>query len=72
MGSRKCVCHLQRDRQSTFQGQWSTVHQLSHIASFDVLHGNKMDATDVIEIEDGADVGVVQGRSETGFAFKAL
>src|SRR6267142_3419596 len=52
----KRVCHLQGDRQSAFKRQRPTMHQLPHIATFDVLHRYKMDTTDLIEIEDGADI----------------
>jgi len=33
---------------------------LSHIATFDVLHGDEVVTFGFVEIEDGADVGVVE------------
>ena len=36
------------------------VHQLPHVASFNVLHGDKVVPFGFVEIEDGADVGMVE------------
>src|SRR4051794_5373403 len=51
---------LQRDRQSTLERQRTTIHELPHVLAFDVLHGNEVNAIDLVEVEDGADVWMVE------------
>src|SRR6185503_13490350 len=63
---------LQRDRQSTLERQRTTIHELPHVLAFDVLHGNEVNAVDLVEIEDGADVWMVERRGQTRFAFETL
>ena len=46
--------------------------QLPHVASFDILHGDEMHAVHFVQIEDGADVRMIQRRSEARFALEAF
>src|SRR6266404_9337089 len=66
------LSHLNRDPQSTLQFQWPPVHQLAHVPSFDVLHRDKVQAVGLVHIEDGADVRMIQRRSQPRFALKAF
>ena len=40
----------------------------AHVFAFDVLHGDEVNAVDYVEIEDGADVRMVQRRGKARFA----
>ena len=68
----KCIGSLQSDRQSTLERQRATVHELPHVSTLDVLHGDEVNAIDLVEVEDGADVWVVQRGSEARFTFKTF
>ena len=54
------VGHLDRDRQSAAQIEWPAADQLPHVFPFDKLHCNEVDSSDLVEIENGADVRMVQ------------
>ena len=45
---------------------------MSHVSTLDVLHCDEVNAIDFIEVEDGADVWVVQCGSEARFTFKTF
>src|SRR5687767_3157179 len=59
MGHCQRIRHLNGDRQSTFKLQRLSTDELPHIATRNVLHRNKVDAIDFVEVEDGADVWMV-------------
>src|SRR6185369_3707032 len=69
---RECVGYLQADQQSSFQFEWTTRDELSHVLAFNELHGDEVNAVNFVEIEDRTDVWVVQRRSETRFAFETF
>ena len=66
------VGHLDGNRKRAAQIEGAAVDKLTHILAFDELHRDEVDAADLVEIEDSADVGMVERRSETGFALKSL
>src|SRR6185503_5051291 len=68
----ECIGDLQPDQQRRLQLEWTTGHKLSNVLSFDVLHRDEMNAVDFVEIEDGADVWMVQRRGEARFAFESF
>ena len=68
----KRVGGLKRDRQCAFQRQWTSIDQLAHVTTLDVLHRDEVNAVDLVEIEDRADVWMIEGRGETGFAFETF
>ena len=45
---------------------------MPHVSPFDVLHGDKVNAVDLVEVEDGADVWVIECGGEARFAFETL
>src|SRR5688500_10482608 len=59
MGHCQRVRHLNSDRQSAFQLQRLSTDELPHIATRNVLHRNKVDSVDFVEVEDGAKGWVV-------------
>src|SRR6185295_10631072 len=73
-GMRRCqrVGDLNGDQQRALQLQWMSVHQLPYVASFNILHRDEVVSFSLIEIEDGADVGMIEGRGQACFAFKAM
>src|SRR6185503_15479085 len=72
MCSSKCVRSLQRDRQRAFEGERAAIDELPDVLPFDVLHRDEVDAVDLVEIEDRADVWMIERGGETRLAFKAL
>src|ERR1044072_2665932 len=66
------VCSLQGDRQRAFERQRTTIHELPHVFPFNVLHGNEVNAVDLVEVEDGADIWVIESGREPRFAFETL
>src|SRR5947207_8432238 len=72
MRSGERISHLDGDGQSAAEIEWPSVHQLAHVLAFNVLHGDEVDAFDVVEIEDGADVWMVEGGRETRFALETF
>src|SRR5687767_13702121 len=59
MGHCQRVGHLYGDRQSAFKLQRLSTDELPHITTRNVLHRNKVDAVDFVEVEDGANVWMV-------------
>src|SRR5258706_2522979 len=72
MGRCQRVGDLNGYQQRALQLQRMSVHQLAHVASFNILHGDEVVSFSLIKIEDGADVGMIEGRGQAGFAFKAM
>ena len=64
------VRNLNRDRERAREIEWTTVNQFANVFAFDELHGDKMHAIQVVEIEDGADVRVIERRGESCFALE--
>jgi len=54
------VTNLNGNQQRALQFERTSPDKLAHITAFDVLHGNKVQPFGFIEIEDRADVGMVQ------------
>ena len=46
--------------------------ELSHVATFDVLHGDEVVSFSFVEIEDGGDVWMIERRGESSFALEAF
>jgi hypothetical protein len=67
----KGVSHLNRDRESTAQVEWSPVDYVAHVASFDVLHCDKLNVAGFMQPEDRADVWMIERGRKLGFAFEA-
>ena len=65
------VGNLDGDQQRALQLEWMPVYKLPHVLSFDVLHGDEVMSFSFVEIEDGADVWMIERGGEPGFAFKA-
>src|ERR1044072_4317484 len=68
----ECVRNLQTDQQCRLQFQRATGDELAYVLAFDELHCNEVNAVYFVEIEDGADVWMVERRGETCFAFKSF
>ena len=64
------VGNLKANQQSAFQIERMPVHELAHVAALDVLHGDEVMPFSFIEIEDGADVWMIERRGEPRFAFE--
>jgi hypothetical protein len=45
---------------------------LPHVSPFDVLHGDEVNAVDLVEVEDGADVWMIEGRRELCFTLETF
>src|ERR1051325_7834051 len=69
---REGVGDLQTDQEGGFQFEWTSGDKLAHVLSFDELHGDEVNAVHFVEIEDRADVRVVQRRRATRFAFETF
>src|SRR6185436_17289497 len=71
-----CGCEslgdLQTDQQSSFEFKWTSSDELAHVLALHELHRDEVNAVDLIEIVDGADVWMVQRRRELRFSFEAL
>jgi hypothetical protein len=68
----ECVGNLQPDEYGSFQIEWATGDELSHILSLDVLHGNEVHTVHFIEIKDCADVRVIERGRKSRFAFESF
>src|SRR5689334_15720951 len=68
----ECVGDLQTDQKRGLQLERTTRDELANVLAFDELHRDEMNSVDFVEIEDRADVWVVQRRREPRFAFEAL
>src|SRR5437763_15838917 len=66
------VGNLQADQQRRSQFQWTTSHELPHVLAFDKLHRDVVNALGFIELEDGADVWVVQRRCKSRLTFESF
>src|SRR5688572_26653034 len=72
VGSCQRISYLDCNQKGAAQFQWASTYQLAHIASFDVLHGDEVHTIGFVEIEDSADVRMIEGGGEACFAFEAL
>src|SRR5262245_36921945 len=72
MRSSQGVGNLDGDREGAAKVERASVYQIAHVLAFDVLHRDEVDAFNVVEIEDGADVWMVEGRSEPRFALETF
>src|SRR2546421_12091459 len=54
------VRNLNRDRECTAQIQRTTIYEIAHILAFDELHGDEVHATQLVEIEDGTNIWMVE------------
>ena len=68
----ECITNLNRNREGASQLEWPTVDEFSNVQTLHVLHHDKMNIVIVDQVVNATDVGMVQGRSEVGFSFKAL
>ena len=57
---RQRVGDLDSDQQSTLELERMAVHQLPHVATLDVLHRDEVVSFSLVEIKDGADVGMIE------------
>src|SRR6267143_3068611 len=71
MRSRERVSDLNSNQKRGPQLQRMSIHQLPHVATLDVLHGDEVVALGFIEIEDGGDVWMIERRGQPRLAFKA-
>src|SRR5690348_12464712 len=68
----ECFSDLQTDQQRGLEFEWTARDELAHVLAFDELHRDEVNAVNFIEIEDRADVWVVQRRGESRFAFETF
>src|SRR5215213_1009786 len=64
------VSHLNRDGECAAKIEWFPANDLAHVASFDVLHRDKLNVADFMQTEDRANVRVIERGRELGFAFE--
>src|ERR1041385_1422768 len=71
-----CGCErvgdLQTDQERGLELEWTARDELADVLAFDELHRDEEDAVDFVQIEERADVWVVQRRREPRFAFEAF
>ncbi len=72
VGGGEGVRNLQGDGERGAQLKRLAVHQFAHVPPFDVLHGDEVDAVRFAEIEDGANVRMVERRGKACFALEAF
>src|SRR6266705_6826954 len=72
VGRRQRLGYLNGNSQGTLQFKRPPIDELTHIAPFNVLHRDEMQAIRLVEIEYGADVRMIQRRSQSGFAFESF
>ena len=68
----KSVGNLQGNQQRSSQLKRPAIDELTDIATGDVLHHNEMNALFFVEIENGADVGMIERRSQASFSFETF
>ena len=66
------IRHLNPYAQSAFQFQRPSVHQLAHVFAFDVLHRDEVQSFGFVEIENRADVRMIERRREPRFPGKSF
>ena len=66
------VRYLNSNGERALELQRFPVYQLPHVAAGNVLHGDEMDIVNDVQIENCANVGVVQRGSQAGLALKAF
>ena len=72
MCSRKSVGNLNPDRERAAQIERTATDQFANVFAFDVLHGNKVNAANFIQIENGADIRMVERRRQPRFALESF
>src|SRR5512132_1741812 len=72
MRGSKRVRYFNGNRESALEPQRLALYQLPHIAPGNVLHRDEMNAVNFVEIENGADVGVIQRGGQTRLALKTF
>src|SRR5688572_23970582 len=68
----KRIGHLDSDGESAAEIERPAIDQLAYIAALDVLHGDEVNAADFVQVENGANVGMIQRGSQLGFSLKAF
>src|SRR5437868_916857 len=68
----ECVGNLQTDQQRCSQFEWTTSYKLAHVLALDKLHRDVVNAFNLVEIEDGADIRVVQRRGKPRLTFESF
>ena len=69
---RERIGHLNGNRERAAQIQRTTIHKIAHVLAFNELHGDEMHAAHFVEIEDGANIRMVERRSKSRFAFETF
>ena len=69
---RERVRHLNPDAQSALQFQRPAVDKLPHVLAFDVLHRDEVQPSGFVHIKNGADVRMVQRRSQPCLALETF
>ena len=69
---RERIGHLNGNRERAAQIQRTTIHKIAHVLAFNELHGDEMYAAYFVEIEDGANIRMVERRSKSRFAFETF
>src|SRR6185369_9378724 len=72
VGGGERVGYLQTNQQRGLELEWTAGDELAHVLAFDELHRDEVNAVDNVEIEDRADVWMVQRRREPCFAFESF
>ena len=72
MRSGERVRNLDGDRKRAAQIQRPAVDQLAYVLALNVLHDDKVHATNFVEIEDRADVRMIESGGQAGFALKTF
>lgn len=72
MSRGECVGNLNGDQERALQLERVPANQLPYVATFDVLHGDEVVSFGFVEIEDSADVWMIERGGEARFALKAL
>ena len=70
MRRRQSVGSLNCDRERAAQIERPPADQVADVLSLDKLHCNEVNSVDIVQIKNGADVGVIERRSQTGFALE--
>ena len=63
VGRRQSIADLDRDFERARQVQGTTPNQFADVATGDKLHHDKMQTIEFGQVMNGADVGMIQGRS---------
>ncbi len=64
------VGDLNGNRESAAQIQGPSADQFADVLPLDILHRDKVNALDVVQIENGADIRVIKRRGQTRLALE--